>query len=121
MTDLAQRVALSVGELQPPFEPGLEDAIFGGQIFVSRRRLGFRFGFQLCLGFSQLGQSRLLVGHPVRHLVPALVRPERLVLGCVRRLRRVEPARDLGLQLGLYQRTGIHIVKKALSWPANGL
>jgi len=48
-----------------------------------------------------LSQPRLLVGHPVRHLVAAPVGPERLVLRGVRRLRRLEPAVNLGLQLGL--------------------
>jgi hypothetical protein len=38
MTDLAQRGSLGVGELQPPFQPGFEDAIFGGQIFVPRQQ-----------------------------------------------------------------------------------
>jgi hypothetical protein len=39
MTNLAQRGSLGVGELQPLFQPGLQDAIFGGQIFVPRQQL----------------------------------------------------------------------------------
>src|SRR6516164_6333193 len=38
-TDLAQRGSLSVGELQPPLRLGLEDPIFGDQIFVLRQQL----------------------------------------------------------------------------------
>jgi hypothetical protein len=37
MTDLAKRGSLGVRELQPPFQLGLQDAIFGGQIFVPRQ------------------------------------------------------------------------------------
>jgi hypothetical protein len=33
-----QTTGFGVGELQPPFQPGLQDAIFGGQIFVSRQQ-----------------------------------------------------------------------------------
>jgi hypothetical protein len=39
MTDLAERGSLGVRELQPPFPLGLEDTIFGGQIFVPRQQL----------------------------------------------------------------------------------
>jgi hypothetical protein len=39
MTDLAQRGSLGVGELQSPFRAGLQDAIFGGQIFDPRQQL----------------------------------------------------------------------------------
>ena len=39
MTDLAERGSLGVRELQPPFQLGLQDAIFGGQIFDPRQQL----------------------------------------------------------------------------------
>jgi hypothetical protein len=39
MTDLAERGSLGVRELQPPLQLGLQDAIFGGQIFNPRQQL----------------------------------------------------------------------------------
>jgi hypothetical protein len=36
MTDLAERGSLGVRELEPPLQLGLQDAIFGGQIFNPR-------------------------------------------------------------------------------------
>ena len=39
MADLAERGPLGVRELQPPFQLGLQDAVFGGQIFVPRQQL----------------------------------------------------------------------------------
>ena len=39
MTDLAERGSLGVRELEPPFQLGLQDAIFGGQIFDARQQL----------------------------------------------------------------------------------
>jgi hypothetical protein len=39
MTDLAERGSLGIRELQPPFQLGLQDPIFGGQIFVPRQQL----------------------------------------------------------------------------------
>ena len=39
MTDLAERGSLGVRELQPPVQLGLQDAVFGGQIFVPRQQL----------------------------------------------------------------------------------
>jgi hypothetical protein len=39
MTDLAERGSLGVRELQPSLQLGLQDAIFGGQIFVPRQQL----------------------------------------------------------------------------------
>ncbi len=39
MTDLAERGSLGVRELQPPLQLGLQDAIFGGQIFDPRQQL----------------------------------------------------------------------------------
>ena len=39
MTDLAERGSLDVRELQPPVQLGLQDAVFGGQIFVPRQQL----------------------------------------------------------------------------------
>src|SRR5258707_14030400 len=41
MTDLAERGSLGVRELQPPFQLGLQDAIFGGQIFDPRQQILF--------------------------------------------------------------------------------
>jgi hypothetical protein len=38
MTDLAERDSLGVRELQPPFQLGLQDAIFRGQIFGPRQQ-----------------------------------------------------------------------------------
>src|SRR5258708_4364885 len=39
MTDLAERGSLGVRELQPSLQLGLQDAIFGGQIFDARQQL----------------------------------------------------------------------------------
>ena len=39
MTDFAQRASLGVREPQPPLQLGLQDAIFGHQIFVPRQQL----------------------------------------------------------------------------------
>src|ERR1700704_6090636 len=39
MTDLGQCGSLGVRELQPPFQLGLQDPIFGDQIFAPRRQL----------------------------------------------------------------------------------
>src|ERR1022692_2706707 len=39
MTDLTERGSLGVRELQPPFQLGFQDAVFGGQIFVPRQQL----------------------------------------------------------------------------------
>jgi hypothetical protein len=39
MTDLTERGSVEVRELQPPFQLGLQDAVFGGQIFVPRQQL----------------------------------------------------------------------------------
>src|SRR5271166_5332109 len=39
MTDLAERGSLGVRELQPPFQLRLQNAVFGGQIFVPRQQL----------------------------------------------------------------------------------
>jgi len=39
MTDLAKRDSLGVRELQPPFQLRLQNAVFGGQIFVPRQQL----------------------------------------------------------------------------------
>ena len=39
MTDLAERASLGVRKLQPSIQLGLQDAIFGGQIFVPRQQL----------------------------------------------------------------------------------
>src|SRR5262245_14307053 len=39
MTNLAERGSLGVRELEPSFELGLQDAVFGGQIFVPRQQL----------------------------------------------------------------------------------
>src|SRR5262249_53144146 len=39
MTDLAERGSLGIRELEPPFQLGLQDPIFGGQIFVPRQQL----------------------------------------------------------------------------------
>ena len=39
MADLGERGALGVRELQPPFQLGFQDAIFGGQIFIPRQQL----------------------------------------------------------------------------------
>jgi hypothetical protein len=39
MTDLAERSSLGVRELQSPVQLGLQDPIFGGQIFVPRQQL----------------------------------------------------------------------------------
>ena len=39
MTDLAERDPLGVRELQSTFQLGLQDAVFGGQIFVPRQQL----------------------------------------------------------------------------------
>src|SRR5207245_10159436 len=39
MTDLAERGSLGVRELQPPLRLGLQDAIFGGQIFDPLKQL----------------------------------------------------------------------------------
>src|SRR6266511_4131791 len=39
MTDLAERGSLSVRELQPPLQLCLQDAVFGGQIFISQQQL----------------------------------------------------------------------------------
>ena len=39
MTDLAERGSLGVRELQPSFELGLQDAVFGGQILVPCQQL----------------------------------------------------------------------------------
>src|SRR6266436_5714776 len=39
MTDFAERGSLGVRELQPPLRLGLQDAIFGGQIFDPRQQL----------------------------------------------------------------------------------
>ena len=38
-TDLTERGSLGVRELQPPFQLGFQDAVFGGQIFVPRQQL----------------------------------------------------------------------------------
>jgi hypothetical protein len=38
-TALAERGSLSVRELQPPLQLGLQDAVFGGQIFVPSQQL----------------------------------------------------------------------------------
>ena len=63
--------------------------LFGG-------RLGF--GLERGLGLPDLLQPLLLVGHPIGHLVAALVAVE-LVLLLIGRLRGFKPAVDLGLQL----------------------
>ena len=39
MTNLAERGSLGVRELEPSFQLGLQDAVFGGQIFVPRQQL----------------------------------------------------------------------------------
>ena len=39
MTDLTERGSLGGRELQPPLQLGLQDAIFGGQIFDPRQQL----------------------------------------------------------------------------------
>src|SRR5262249_45735429 len=39
MTELAERGSLGIRELQPPFQLGLQDPIFGGQIFVPRQQV----------------------------------------------------------------------------------
>ena len=39
MADLGERGSFGVGELQPPFQLGFQDAIFGGQIFIPRQQL----------------------------------------------------------------------------------
>jgi len=39
MTDLAERGSLGVRELEPSFQLGLQDPVFGGQIFVPRQEL----------------------------------------------------------------------------------
>ena len=39
MADLGEGGSLSVRELQPPFQLGFQDAIFGGQIFIPRQQL----------------------------------------------------------------------------------
>jgi hypothetical protein len=39
MTDVTERGSLDVRELQPPFQLGFQDAVFGGQIFVPRQQL----------------------------------------------------------------------------------
>jgi len=39
MTDLAERGSLGVRELQPPVQLGLQDAVFGGEIFVPHKQL----------------------------------------------------------------------------------
>jgi hypothetical protein len=39
MTNLAELGSLGVQELDPSFQLGLQDAVFGGQIFVPRQQL----------------------------------------------------------------------------------
>jgi hypothetical protein len=39
MTNLAKRGSLGVRELEPSFQLGPQDAVFGGQIFVPRQQL----------------------------------------------------------------------------------
>jgi hypothetical protein len=39
MADLSQRGSLGVRQLQPPLRLGLQDPIFGGQIFDPRQQL----------------------------------------------------------------------------------
>ena len=39
MTDFTERGSLDVRELQPPFQLGFQDAVFGGQIFVPRQQI----------------------------------------------------------------------------------
>jgi hypothetical protein len=38
MTEPAQRGSLGVRELQPPLQLSLQNAIFGGQIFIPRQQ-----------------------------------------------------------------------------------
>jgi len=39
MTNFAERGSLGTRQLQPTFQLGLQDAVFGSQIFVSRQQL----------------------------------------------------------------------------------
>jgi hypothetical protein len=39
MTNFAERGSLGIRQLQPTFQLGLQDAVFGSQIFVSRQQL----------------------------------------------------------------------------------
>src|SRR6266508_1140794 len=39
MTDLAERGSLGIRELQPPLQLCFQDAVFGGQIFISQQQL----------------------------------------------------------------------------------
>src|SRR5262249_38084627 len=39
MTDLAERGSIGVRQLQPALQLGLQDAVFGGQIFITRQQL----------------------------------------------------------------------------------
>ena len=63
-----------------------------------RRRGRLRCRLQRGLGLTDPLQPLLLVGHPIGHLIAALVAVE-LVLLLIGRLRRLEPALDLGLEL----------------------
>ncbi len=59
---------------------------------------GFGFRFQFGLGLADLLQPFLLVGHPIGHLIATLWAVE-LVLLCIGRLGRFQPAVDLGGKL----------------------
>ena len=39
MTDLAERGSIGVRQLQPALQLGLQDAVFSGQIFITRQQL----------------------------------------------------------------------------------
>ena len=43
MTDLAQGGALGLGQQEPAFQLGFEDAVLGGEIFIAEQESGCRF------------------------------------------------------------------------------
>jgi hypothetical protein len=60
---------------------------------------GFGLRLQLGFGLAYLIEPPLLVGHPIGHLIAALLAVE-LVLFCIGGFGRGQPAVDLGLKLG---------------------
>jgi hypothetical protein len=66
MTDLAERGPLGVRELQSTFQLGLQDAVFGGQIFVPRQQLLVHRPRDVGQNPRQLHESPLPFCPPIR-------------------------------------------------------